>query len=440
MQSRRKEIGSLDEIKRNKRDDKKKHNELDTFNKISDLESNICKASDENDIKISRSPESGERELIYIHQGGNNKSFQGTFLHPQLAINLCEWLSVDFRIQVSKWIHELMVTEKVEIGNEKPADEIHQQLTQDIMELRKQLEEANQKLSEKEKILHEAEDIILSHKQNEKTILSRYEKLYVNHQTFLKRKNLYKLKEGSCVYLLSFPDVNNDGDSSTTKIKIGKTSNITDRISGFRTSNPYVNLLFLVYTPHFNQIESNIKAKYESKLNPNNHEFLSDVTFEELKDSIIRFADMLGAEYSIENEDELDKFNTHIIKIEDVKEDEINKDKLIRCGGHRHKTEEDRYLTTDNFFKNKTNKTGFSRLCKNCILTTIYGENRRKVEKTVIPNYDITTHKWCNRCKNIRRLDEFYNDRMSRDGLSPNCKICKAEQKKLQKQKKQTNV
>jgi hypothetical protein len=382
---------------------------------------------------------SANRELIYIHKGGN-KSFMGTFLHPQLAINLCEWLSVDFRIQVSKWIHELIITEKVEIGKEKPSEEIHQKLTQDIMELQKQLEEANQKLSEKEKILQEAEDIILSHKQNEKTILARYEKLYVNHQTFLKRKNLYKLKEGPCVYLLNFPDVNSDGDSPPTKIKIGKTSNITDRISGFRTSNPYVNLLFLVYTPHFNQIESNIKTKFDSKLNPNNHEFFSDITLEELKDSIIRFADMLGAEYSIETKDELDKFNTHIIKIEDVKEEEINKDKLIRCGGHRHKTEEDRHLTTDNFFKNKTNKTGFSRLCKNCILTTIYGENRRKVEKTIVPDYDITTHKWCNRCKNIRRLDEFFNDRMSRDGLCSNCKICKAEQKKLQKLKKQTTT
>jgi hypothetical protein len=237
---------------------------------------------------------------------------------------------------------------------------------------------------------------------------------------------------------MTFPDVNHDGndikDTSGQKIKIGKTANITDRISGFRTSNPYVQLLFLLYTPHFNQIESNMKIKYESKLNPNNHEFFSDITLDELKESVLQFADILGAKYTIETEEELEKFNTHIIKIEDVKEEEINPEKLIRCGGHRHQSEEERFLTTDRFFKNKTNRTGFSRLCKECILTSTYGENRNKKEKTIIPSYDITTHKWCNRCKNIRHLDEFYNDRMSRDGLCPNCKTCKSEQKNLRKQ------
>jgi hypothetical protein len=179
-----------------------------------------------------------------------------------------------------------------------------------------------------------------------------------------------------------------------------------------------------------------MKTKFESNLNPNNHEFFSDVSFDILKDTIIQFADILGSEYNIETEDELDKFNTHIIKIEDVKEDEINEKQLFRCGGNRHLTEQDRFLTSDNFFKNKTNRTGFSRLCKNCILTSIYGENRNKREKIIIPQYDITTHKWCNRCKNIRLFNEFYNDKMSKDGLGSNCKYCKNDQKKLLKEKK----
>jgi len=374
------------------------------------------------------------QEIIHVYKGGNNKHHQGTFLHPHLAINLCEWLSVDFRAQVTRWVHELIVTDRVEIGHEKPLDEIHEKMTEDIRGLQQELEEYKGKLSEKEKLLTEAQDIILSHRQNEKTILQRYEKLYVNHQAFLKRKNLYKLREGPCVYLLSFPDVNHE-EGEITKLKIGKTSNITERVSGFRTSNPYVQLLFLLYTPNFTLVESFIKTKYDANLSPNNHEFFTGVGLDDLRTSILEFSAMLGSDFLVEKEEELEKFNTHIIRVEDVTENQIQDTRLFRCGGHRHVTEGDRYLTTENFFRNKTTKTGFSRLCKNCILTSVYGENRKIREKTIIPEYDITTHKWCGRCKTVRPLQEFYNDKMSRDGLCPNCKTCKRDQKQLQKQR-----
>jgi hypothetical protein len=37
-------------------------------------------------------------------QGANER--RGTWLHPQVAIRFAQWLSVDFSIQVDKWIHE----------------------------------------------------------------------------------------------------------------------------------------------------------------------------------------------------------------------------------------------------------------------------------------------------------------------------------------------
>ncbi len=33
---------------------------------------------------------------------------QGTWVHPQVAINLAQWLSAKFAVQVSKWVHEWM--------------------------------------------------------------------------------------------------------------------------------------------------------------------------------------------------------------------------------------------------------------------------------------------------------------------------------------------
>ena len=49
--------------------------------------------------------------------------------------------------------------------------------------------------------------------------------------------------------------------------------------------------------------------------------------------------------------------------------------------------------------------------------------------------YDKITHKWCNRCSHVRLRSEFGNAKTT-DGLNSNCKICKADQKRIRKEKK----
>lgn len=44
--------------------------------------------------------------LIQSVKGGNGP--QGTWIHPQVAINLGQWLSAKFAVQVSKWVHDWM--------------------------------------------------------------------------------------------------------------------------------------------------------------------------------------------------------------------------------------------------------------------------------------------------------------------------------------------
>src|SRR5487761_2759452 len=46
-------------------------------------------------------------ELIQTHKGGN-LSLQGTWVHPQVAINLATWLSAKFAVMVSKWVMDWM--------------------------------------------------------------------------------------------------------------------------------------------------------------------------------------------------------------------------------------------------------------------------------------------------------------------------------------------
>lgn len=48
-------------------------------------------------------------ELIQIVKGGNGP--QGTWVHPQIAINLGQWLSARFAVQVSKWVYEWKIQE-----------------------------------------------------------------------------------------------------------------------------------------------------------------------------------------------------------------------------------------------------------------------------------------------------------------------------------------
>ena len=53
-----------------------------------------------------------------------NKSDQGSWIHPDLAVNLAQWISPTFAIQVSRWVRELYFTGSVTLGNEKTALEL----------------------------------------------------------------------------------------------------------------------------------------------------------------------------------------------------------------------------------------------------------------------------------------------------------------------------
>ena len=57
-------------------------------------------------------PVSGKNGLIQIRKGGNDKNAQGTWGHPQVAINCGQWCSAKFAALVSSWVFEWMTTGK----------------------------------------------------------------------------------------------------------------------------------------------------------------------------------------------------------------------------------------------------------------------------------------------------------------------------------------
>ena len=54
--------------------------------------------------------------LIKTQTGGLNEN-RGTWVHPQVAINIAQWISPQFDVKVSGWVYEIMMTGKVDITN-----------------------------------------------------------------------------------------------------------------------------------------------------------------------------------------------------------------------------------------------------------------------------------------------------------------------------------
>ena len=53
--------------------------------------------------------------FVETKRGGNDKSKQGSWIHPDLSIQLAQWISPKFAIQVSKWIRKLFSDGSIEI-------------------------------------------------------------------------------------------------------------------------------------------------------------------------------------------------------------------------------------------------------------------------------------------------------------------------------------
>jgi len=357
--------------------------------------------------------------LIEIYKGGKDKYNQGTWIHPDLGLNLAQWCSASFSIQVSKWMRELIFTGTVEIENEKKDEEIDTK----FQELVKELEETKSKLSL-------TEELVKSYDNNILDISTKFQKLKINHQSYLRHKELYKLRRGPCVYLI---DMKNEYNDEISRYKVGQTSDITNRVSGYRTANPFCRVMCVMYVHENLIIEKNMKIRYQKQLLPNNSEFITGVDIETLKDALFNFASILNCEYTLETDEEINKFNRHIISVDDVIEDEqLVVDGKKRCGGLHHDSDESRMVPLSEYFKNKSNRDGYARICKECYLIGVYGDKRKKRKVVTIPKFDTTKQKWCNLCESVKDHSDFYADNMKKDGLNANCKSCKAKQKQNQ--------
>ena len=190
--------------------------------------------------------------------------YGGSWIHPDLAVQLAQWISPMFSLQVSSWVREIALTGGVMLMHEKTSDE--------LIELQK-----------------------------------NYRKLESNHNKLLEKRQYHKFKLGSVFYIIS------DNESNRVKFKPGfKGVDINVRLAQHRSTSPGIRLEFLVYggLADCKLLETGILKRYEGKREHKNHEWVYDVDKVIIMSGAMTLLKFLGIKY--EKEEDIEKYNVDI--------------------------------------------------------------------------------------------------------------------------------
>jgi len=187
--------------------------------------------------------------------------YGGSWIHPDLAIQLAQWISPVFALQVSGWVREIALTGSVVLRHEKNTEEL----------LRIQKE---------------------------------YSCLERKHNNLLERRQYYKFKKGSVFYIIS------DTESKCVKYKPGfEGVDVNVRLAQHRSTSPSIRVEMLIYSgiSECRLLEASILQRYSGKRRHNNHEWVYDVEVGHIIGSVTTLLDFLGIEYT--EEGNLGKYN-----------------------------------------------------------------------------------------------------------------------------------
>ena len=200
--------------------------------------------------------------VIDIKKGGNDLSLQGSWIHPDLAVQLAQWISPLFALKVSKWIRELAITGSVSLGTEKSNIE--------LLELQK-----------------------------------NYKKLHDEHRKILQKKVYYKFKKGPSFYIIS------DIDSKSVRFKPGfEGVDVSTRLQQHRSSVPGCKLEFLIYTEDAKLVETMVFKRFESKRNIKNKEWLFDIDVSDIIKNVRTILNIINIKYT--EEENIKEYNEQI--------------------------------------------------------------------------------------------------------------------------------
>jgi len=163
-------------------------------------------------------------ELVKCKPGHNG----GTLVDWRVALHLAQWLSPTVQVQVTKWIGELMLTGRVELGNEMSSqqlDEAWQQRVNDALRLQKDAEDRLAGAIEETR----NELMAKATEERELAVKKTREELMATVQALVRdTEQLPQFPDGANVLYAAYID---DG-----LIKYGQSSNFTRRLADHRRS------------------------------------------------------------------------------------------------------------------------------------------------------------------------------------------------------------
>jgi hypothetical protein len=127
-------------------------------------------------------------QLVDVKKGNSSEFQQGSWIHPDLAIQLAQWVSPIFALQVSKWIRELLTNGFVSV------------------------------LADKEKEL----------KAKENELKLKDQKIKLLEDTYVKKQRRTNYPEANIIYILTTED-----HKKNRIYIIGKAKNLKDRLSSY---------------------------------------------------------------------------------------------------------------------------------------------------------------------------------------------------------------
>jgi hypothetical protein len=122
----------------------------------------------------------------------------GSWIHPDLAVQLAQWISPSFAIQVSRWIRELYLTGSVSLDSRKSDEELKRlqdQLEQQALELKQKealVKETSEKLKEKDEHINRLNTIHKELVSYKKSVLKE-ETIYIVSTADYARQGIYKV-------------------------------------------------------------------------------------------------------------------------------------------------------------------------------------------------------------------------------------------------------
>lgn len=185
-------------------------------------------------------------DLIDKKVGGDHS---GTCVHPDLAVQLAQWISPVFAIQVSRWVRELTTTGHVSLDNPTRTDE-------ELKEMERRAFEAEEALAEQKRIAEEQRCIV----EEQAAAIEKMKK--VIKAISLTDAGLDELTKDEFMYIAT-----TDVYAGMSRFKVGGTINLKKRLCNYNSSHTIGDPFYFCYIARCNDFAV-IEATMKQLLRP----------------------------------------------------------------------------------------------------------------------------------------------------------------------------